>query len=350
MSRGSAVSVILPVYNGERFLVQAIESILHQSHADFELLVLDDGSSDRSTDIARTYAETDRRIHVHVQPLNRGITATLNAGVHLARGELIAIANQDDVCLPERLAKQVAFLRERQEVVIVGAAAQIIDEQSVVRTLKSYPVEPEMAAWRMYFGSTLLHPVSTLRRRALLEIGGYPTGYRGGSEDYAMNVRLARIGRVANLPDVLLQYRAHSGNVTRLRSEEQQAEADRIVAEQCEWLTGVSVPTELARGLRGLSIDQFPQNPADIGRLATLVQTLYKSFVNTMKLSSSERRLVAADAGMRLLQLAALAGFRTPSLSAHLVVAAIRTSPASVSTFSQKVGRHLYGRIRGVRI
>lgn len=203
MSRVSAVSVILPVYNGERFLGQAIESVLHQSHADFELLVLDDGSSDRSTDIARTYAETDRRIHVHVQPVNRGITATLNAGVHLARGEFIAIANQDDVCLPERLTKQVAFLRGRQEVVIVGAAAQIIDERSVVRTLKSYPVDPAMAAWRMYFGSTLLHPVSTLRRRALLEIGGYPTGYRGGSEDYAMNVRLARIGRVANLPDVL---------------------------------------------------------------------------------------------------------------------------------------------------
>jgi hypothetical protein len=115
-------------------------------------------------------------------------------------------------------------------------------------------------------------------------------------------------------------------------------------------LTGVSVPCELARGLRGLSIDQFPQNPGDIGRLATLVQTLYKSFVNRMTLSSSERRLVAADAGMRLLQLAALAGYRAPILSAHLVVAAIRTSPASVSTFSQKVGRHLYGRIRGVRI
>src|SRR5262245_39958720 len=113
------VSVVMPAYNGERFVVEAVRSILAQTFRDFELIVVDDGSTDRTAELVAAEQSRDPRVVVHRQPSNQGFRIALNAGCALARGELIARMDADDVSLPERFERQVAFLRAHPEVGVV---------------------------------------------------------------------------------------------------------------------------------------------------------------------------------------------------------------------------------------
>src|SRR5262245_2206009 len=167
MSASPLVSVVMPVYNGERFVLEAVRSILAQTLRDFELLVVDDGSTDRTAELLAVEQARDERLIVHRLPSNVGFRTALNAGCALARGELIARMDADDISLPTRLARQVEFLRQHPDVAVVGAAIQVIDGNGVRGRFKSYPVQPGLAAWSMLFFSSLAHPAVILRRDAL---------------------------------------------------------------------------------------------------------------------------------------------------------------------------------------
>jgi glycosyltransferase involved in cell wall biosynthesis len=205
-----AVSVMMPVYNTERYLAEAVESILAQTFADFELIVIDDGSTDGSGAILERYAARDGRIRPTRRP-GRGTTPTRNEILAQARGEFCAVMDSDDVALPGRLERQVAYLRAHPECVAVGSRVLLIDPDGApLRTMVRHMTHEEIDAVHMggATGSAICHPTTMLRRAALEAVGGYRDEY-DLAEDYDLYLRLAEVGRLANLPEVLLKYRRH---------------------------------------------------------------------------------------------------------------------------------------------
>jgi GT2 family glycosyltransferase len=210
---GPTVSVLMPVWNAERFVAPAIESILSQTFTDFEFLIFDDGSTDRSVEIVSRYADRDSRIRLFPRP-HVGYTRWLNEGLSLARGEFVARMDADDIALPSRLERQVDHLRRAGDCVAVGSSVYLIDSDAAPICEHRYDPDHESIDGGHIAGefNMILHPACTFRRSALLAVGGYREEFHT-AEDYDLFLRLAEVGRLANLPEILLHYRKHHGSV-----------------------------------------------------------------------------------------------------------------------------------------
>lgn len=221
MSQTPAVSVVLPVYNGEAYIREAVESILAQTFGDFELIVINDGSKDRSGEILRELAARDPRV-VLVERPNAGLVTTLNEGIARARGEFIARMDADDVARPERFALQHARLIAEPELGVLGSFIQIIDKVGSFIRLGDYPVCPAETAQFLEHGCPVAHPTVMMRREAVLKAGGYRKVF-SHCEDYDLWLRISELGyRIANLPHPLLNYRMHGANVSAVHREAQE--------------------------------------------------------------------------------------------------------------------------------
>jgi glycosyltransferase involved in cell wall biosynthesis len=141
------ISVVMSVYNGEKYLRQAIESILQQTYTDFEFIIIDDGSTDSSREIIQSY--DDKRIRLVINEQNIGLTKSLNKGIRLAKGEFIARMDADDISLPQRFEKQVAYLDSHPEVGVLGTYANIIDHRGKIINNIIFPTEHETILWTM---------------------------------------------------------------------------------------------------------------------------------------------------------------------------------------------------------
>jgi len=212
------ISVCMPVHNAERYVAEAVESILGQTLGDFEFLILDDGSTDGSLGILRRYAGRDPRIRLTSRP-NKGLVASLNELIDQSRGEFLARMDADDVALPERFTRQVEYLRAHPECVLVGCRVRLIDPEG--DPLSEWCTQQDHEAIEAHYlrgerSAAIAHPSFMMRRDAVLAIGRYrPLEV---IEDIDLIVRLAEYGRIANMPEVLLQYRIHSGNMSKTRS------------------------------------------------------------------------------------------------------------------------------------
>src|SRR6185312_12601558 len=203
------ISVLMPVRNAQRYVAQAIDSVLDQSVGDFELIITDDGSTDDTVKIVRQYAERDPRIRFD-QQANAGTTRTLNRQITLARGEFLARMDADDISLPQRFEKQLAFLRERPDYVLVGCQALLIDPDGrIICPKRGTPAEHEEID-KLLLGLQwpLVHPAVLMRIDAVRRLKGYDEQHPV-SQDHDLFLRLAEIGKLANLPDILLHYRQH---------------------------------------------------------------------------------------------------------------------------------------------
>ncbi|MCG3772759.1 MAG: putative glycosyltransferase EpsE [Nitrosomonadaceae bacterium] len=203
-----SVSILMPVYNGERFLREAIDSVLRQTCRDFELLILNDGSTDASRTIVNSY--TDSRIRLIDNEQNRGLPATLNRGLAEASSGLIARQDADDLSFPTRLAKQVEFLSHHPDVALVGTQARFIDERgysngSILRRACSH----DSIKWDLLFDNSFTHSSVMFRKEVIQgEFGGYDETF-SRCEDYDLWSRVAMRHRVANLRETLVSYRLH---------------------------------------------------------------------------------------------------------------------------------------------
>jgi len=234
------ISVVMPTYNGERFLQPAIESILSQSFRDFELLVMDDGSTDRTPDILREFAARDGRIIVLTNLHNLGIAAATNRGLAAARGEYVALQDHDDISLPHRFQKELDFLRSHPDIALVGSAATLIDESGYAYGEFPLPCGEIDIKWRLLFFGDAFHYTSIMvRRDALLEIGGYGENpaFRF-AEAYDPFSRLAMRYHVANVPERLVLWRRHR-RATSLQHEQEQIRSGIAISKRnmCELAT-----------------------------------------------------------------------------------------------------------------
>jgi glycosyltransferase involved in cell wall biosynthesis len=223
---GVTVSVLVPVFNGEAYLARSIESVLDQSYPDFELLILDDGSSDSTPAIAARYAARDPRVRV-LRHDNRGVGQTLNRGLLEARGGYIAELGSDDLALPGRLEKQVDFLNRNPEHVAVGAYLRIIDSLDRPIGIREYPSTDEQLRRCLPLFNPFGSPALMYRRTAAIAAGSYNHRFKT-SEDYDFLLRMARFGKVANIAEPLTAYRFHEGSTKSTRTIAQLRDTVRI--------------------------------------------------------------------------------------------------------------------------
>lgn len=208
------ISVLMPVYNTpENYLREAVESILAQTCADFEFLILNDASTDDNVEkVINSY--DDKRIRYWQNDRNLGISLSRNKLIGLSRGEYLAVFDHDDVSLPERLEKQAAFLDAHPEVGVVGCWYRILGTENKV---SRFPAEDAEIKEIMVNSCCICHPASMIRRSVLVEHNiGYESDYTP-AEDYALWCRLLSKTRFANLPEVLFAYRNHEGNTSHLQ-------------------------------------------------------------------------------------------------------------------------------------
>lgn len=203
------VSVLMPVFNGEKYLAEAIESILNQTYSDFEFIIINDGSTDGTAEIIERFRQRDRRIKVYDQS-NQGLVASLNRGMNLAQGVYIARMDADDISLPERFASQVMFMDQQPEIGICGTWVAFIGKHSG----KSWkpPIDDATMRCQLLFGVPLAHPTVMMRRSLFTDLNlRYPAYVH--AEDYALWAQASLCTKFANIPQILLSYRLHDYQV-----------------------------------------------------------------------------------------------------------------------------------------
>jgi len=218
------VTVFIPIYNSEKFLHETITGVLNQTYKNFELLAIDDGSTDSSLNILNSF--NDPRIRIERNKKNMGRPYTRNRGVELAKGEYIAILDSDDIAMPDRLLEQVNFLDKNQDISGVGSFAEIIsDTGKFIKTLE-LPCDTKSINSKIYQSNCFVHSSIMLRLQTLVDIGGYNLEYPQ-AQDYELFLRLCRNHSLANIPKVLVKYRIHSGQVSQTHISKQRHLADK---------------------------------------------------------------------------------------------------------------------------
>ena len=215
-----AISVILPVYNTEAYVREAVESILAQTFMDFELIAINDGSTDGSGPILRELAARDARI-VLVERPNDGLVSALNKGLEIARAELIARMDADDVSMPERFALQHARMVQEPELAVLGSFMRNVDKEGNITRLDECPITPKETARCMECGCSVHHATVMMRRGAVLKAGGYRKAFCH-AEDYDLWLRMSDLGyAIASLPQPLYNRHWHGANVSSVYREAQ---------------------------------------------------------------------------------------------------------------------------------
>ncbi|WP_171022195.1 glycosyltransferase family 2 protein [Thalassotalea litorea] len=221
------VSVIMPVFNGGQYLHDAITSILNQTFEDYELLIVNDGSTDNSMDILNEFAEQDSRIRIFSRS-NHGLIKTLNFALNHARGELIARMDADDISSPTRLAEQVQFFAMHRDIAIVGTGYEYIDNTGNKLGRRQIQTEHENIVASFFFGNPIAHPSVMLHRDRLPMNWQYDCDYEG-AEDLALWLVLSHAVKFANLPEPLLQYRISGQSQSDTKQDIQWANACKAI-------------------------------------------------------------------------------------------------------------------------
>jgi len=200
------VSIVMAAYNEERDIEKAIESIITQTFTDWELIIVDDGSSDNTVSLIQGFAEQDSRIKLVCNESNQELSASLNIGVGLAKADLIARADADDINLPNRLAKQVEFMDANPDVDVLGTAAYLLDAEGRRVNAVVYPQSHAELTELSFVKNHFFHPSVIIRRRFFETAGLYDPGYPN-AEDKEIWLRGLQAGcKYANLPDPLIEY------------------------------------------------------------------------------------------------------------------------------------------------
>ena len=213
------ISVIMAAYNSSRFLDEAIESICAQTRIDWELIVIDDCSSDSTLELLKQWSRKDARIRVFQTEENSGVGGARDVGLLEARGRYIAIMDSDDIALPERLEKQVMFMQRHPDIIGLGTQTVQVNEQGEEIGRKNFPLEPELLYDMLYTAAPIQVPTLMVDRNML------PDGFTWFdrvrcAEDTLFFFKLLQYGSFANLPDCLQHYRYYSSSVSATRSKE----------------------------------------------------------------------------------------------------------------------------------
>ena len=224
------VSVVMPAYNSEKYIAEAIESILNQTYKNFEFIIVHDGSTDKTLEIIQKYAKKDKRIRVIDNEKNIGNNRSRNKGIFASQGKYIATQDSDDISLLRRFKEQVDFLEKSQDVAVVGSDIELFNgETGEIISIRRYPETDQGLRKMIFFSSPFAQPATMIRKEAIIELGGY-SGRFLVSEDLDMWFRIGTYYKFASIPSVLLRYRVHKNSLTgrKLKTMEK-------IANQLRW-------------------------------------------------------------------------------------------------------------------
>ena len=291
------VSVVMNVYNGEKYLRETLDSILAQTFTEYEFIIVDDGSTDSTADILREYK--DERIKVITNDQNRGVSYTLNRGISLARGEYIAHTDCDDISLPDRLIAQVQFLDENASIDIIGSWAEIIDNSNNSSgEIYKYPYSPMVLMWGTFFNPPVAHSAVMIWRRIFDIIGKYNGD--GTTDDFELWASLNLSIRFSNIQRPLLKYRVHESGISNTRRAEQNVSACRISHKAISSYLGNEIPLEAVKLIK------YPyrvQSLAIYKESICVLRQLYRKFRKDFSLEPSEIIYVNLDVANKFSQI-----------------------------------------------
>ena len=296
------ISVIMPVYNGELYLAEAIDSILAQTFTDFELLIVDDRSEDNSAAIIRSYEERDPRVRFFQLEKNRGQADARNRGFASATGAYITNMDCDDVSLPARLEKQVAFLRAHPDIGGVGTCCRVINAE-LSTTSFDFMVPPQHAliALNMFFGVSFVGATVMFRSEFLAAVGGYKPGTRV-SPDLELSLRLLWQTPIkfANLPERLYIYRKHDSALSTASTRGGLVQERRMRARMLQrlWGEGPAGTVERFQRLRMQERLNWAERRAAKNDLCRLIESL----IAHNWVEPDDRSLLIAEVNRRLEQ------------------------------------------------
>jgi glycosyltransferase involved in cell wall biosynthesis len=321
------ITVLMPVYNAEPYLGLAIESILAQTYNDFEFLIINDGSTDNSREVMTAYS--DPRIRLIDNEHNLGQTATLNRGLELAQGAFIARQDADDLSLPWRLEKQVAFLRNHSDIVLVGAQGYGIDETGRYLTLMNTALDDVSIRWHHLFDNSFIHSAVMFRKDIVWgKFRGYDESF-SYCQDFELWSRILPGYPVANLPERLIKYRVHSTSMTAKQNQTILDENKRVLQCNLKRILGCHNFSQKEADF----IYNYKFQPERIGNrpfmmfFRNLLET-YQALYPAAKNSPSFRNLVAQQyTGLAFRYLSLKPGLALPAL-----IRGMQYSPAGVAS------------------
>lgn len=235
------VTVLMPVYNGEKYLKEAIESILSQTFRDFEFLIIDDGSTDKSAEIIASFNDT--RIRLERNEINLGLIKTLNKGLKMSKGKYIARMDCDDVSLPKRLSAQASFMENNHEVGVCGSWTKVIGLRK--NFVNKYPESHKEIQAYLLFNTPFAHPTVIIRKEIIEKYKlEYNENYKH-AEDYELWSRIIKNTKVSNIKKVLFHYRMHPESISKKNYSIQIENSNKVRLDLLNQLNINPTPKEL---------------------------------------------------------------------------------------------------------
>lgn len=247
MDNSPILSVLMPVFNSELFVAEAIESILNQTFKDFEFLILDDASTDQSFEIIKDFEKQDSRIKVFKNEKNLGVVASRNKLINLSKGKYIAWLDSDDIALPNRFEEEIKFLGEHPEIGLVGAFPIIIDEFGNKIGKWSFETDPQKLKIELFFHSPFLSSSIVIRKSALPQ-NFYDSKFPV-AEDFDLYSKISENSDLANIPEFLVKYRINSKGLSKSNSEKMENLSVQVIQEHAERL-GIKLEKSTIKNLR----------------------------------------------------------------------------------------------------
>jgi len=272
------VTVLMSVYNGEQYLPQSIESILNQTYDNYEFIIIDDASTDKSYSILEKYASLHSQIVLIKNEKNLGLTKSLNLGIKMSRGKYIARQDHDDISHPDRLEKEVSYLDQNRDVMLVTGNLELIDSLGMfIKHTKRF-MEQKLIAWYLLFYNVIGgHSLVMFRKENVVSLGGYNEAFPFG-QDYQLWLRLVESGKLVILPDVLLQWRQHDKSISAKKESEQETLGLRCTQNSISQLIGEDIIRARAIELRDFWLHNLSTD-IKVRALHKYLKRIYKAYL-----------------------------------------------------------------------
>lgn len=293
------ITVLMSVYNGEKYLHEAIDSILNQSYSDFEFIIVNDGSSDNTAEILNEYS--DPRIKRINNQQNIGLVRSLNRAIETAKGELIARMDADDISTPDRFDKQVAYLDAEPKVSVLGTCMKHIDAEGNNLGILNAPINHNLIKWKMLFETSMFHATVMMRKKDLKKAGNYNADFQY-IEDFELWSRMIDNVRFSNLNEVLYIRRWHDESVCNLHNSIQFRKGVDLRHSLFENILGKKVPFDIFY-LFFECLHSFKEyiETKDVKRINSLLIETWSTFIHNNKIVENGVEEIRADLVKRLI-------------------------------------------------
>jgi hypothetical protein len=288
------LSVLMPAYNAEKFLESSVYSVLEQTFDNFELLVVDDCSSDATPKILSNIKDPRLRVIRNVK--NLGVVGALNRAAAEARGSYFARIDADDLCFPTRFAKQIEFLERNPNIFLLGTATFNLEVGRITPGRSFDNSDPTFIRWSMHLTNPIVHPSVMFRADLLRRTKGYLIEEFEYAEDFEFIHRVLKIGDVAALPERLVIYRLHEDNLNRLHRDQMIERGGKVLARAYADLLGREADTEAQMVARHVMAKSPVRDDATLDALGSFLETLVSSFVDRYRVGPAGRERIVAHA------------------------------------------------------